>query len=381
MRILEQGAAIKIGHPQANLAPIGSGPTARLTCSPPPWRITIAASRWFPSLPAPRSRVSNGNHIKIFDQHAPVLTAWFGRMFRGVGVAIILGPISNLFVLDLDGEDGHRELVARLGGVPEAPTVLSGSGKPRRCHYYFRHPDFPTQATYHPWHPQLEFRGYRGIVIAPPSLHRSGNRYTWAPCKSLDDLPPPELPEPILAALRERAESRAVSARPVGPTRTVVTPGITDLGPLTPRDEERLARRICFLTDISERNRRFLLGDFVDGPHWNQTLFLTACEMRDHDYSFEDAFPLLLHGARPWTPADREAVERTVCSAFAAPRQPIGGSAAAANTDAPDQGRKVTNDAPPRWPVLHQKRGYDHEHRRIDNRPGQRPRQSGRLQY
>ena len=62
---------------------------------------------------------------------------WF-RRWRDAGPAVVLGPVSNLVVIDVDGEDAHKELVRRLGEVPAAPTVLSGSGKPYRYHLFLR---------------------------------------------------------------------------------------------------------------------------------------------------------------------------------------------------------------------------------------------------
>jgi hypothetical protein len=271
---------------------------------------------------------------------------WFADRFPDAGIAIILGPVSGLIVVDVDGEDAHRELVARLGDVPAAPTVVSGSLKPYRYHLYFQHPvDIATRATYHPWHPQLEFRGYRGIVIAPPSMHRSGHRYRWADGRSLADLPPPELPGPILEALRAKAETlggrapgttsagtpAGAAARTSAPPRSSAPPararaGVAPVGaipgPLSPAEEARLDRRISFLTDLRERSRRFLFGDFENGPEWNKNLYITALDMRDCDYGLEEALPLLLHGARPWTPQDREAAIRTIHSAYSAARRP-----------------------------------------------------------
>jgi Bifunctional DNA primase/polymerase, N-terminal/Primase C terminal 2 (PriCT-2) len=145
---------------------------------------------------------------KPYQDVAPVegqLQHWFRGIFPDAGIALVLGPAFGLFVVDSDGEEAHQALVAHLGSVPLAPTVLSGSGKPFRYHMYFKHPDVPTRATFRPWHPTLEFRGYRGIVVAPPSMHKSGNRYRWAEGKSLDDLPLPELPAPILEALKAKA--------------------------------------------------------------------------------------------------------------------------------------------------------------------------------
>jgi hypothetical protein len=242
------------------------------------------------------------------------LRFWFRRRFPDAGIALILGPVSGLFVIDVDGPDAHRALVARLGFVPEAPTALSGSLEPHRYHVYCRHPDVLTLASFKPWHPKLEFRGHRGIVVAPPSRHKSGNRYRWAEARSLDDLPLPEVPLPVLAALRARAKSMS---RP-GPSQPAPMPS----KPLTPEQSSAKVLAIHLLDGISDRTRFFLLGLEAEGPRWNAKLFDAACDMNGCGVPEEEAMPLLLHGARPWTDRDREAAERTIKSAYAQNRRP-----------------------------------------------------------
>jgi hypothetical protein len=271
------------------------------------------------------------------------LRYWFGRQFPGAGIALVLGPVSGLFVIDVDGPDGHRALVARLGAVPEAPTVVSGSGSPCKYHLYFKHPDLSTLASFKPWHPTLEFRGHRGTVVAPPSLHHSGNRYRWAEGKSLDDLPLPEVPLPILAALRVKAKSSAQSR----PSQPAPMPS----EPLTLEQRQSRTLAIHFL-DVSDQTKFFLLGLEAERRHWNDKLFRASCDMKGSGFPEEEATPLLLRGARPWTDRDREAAERTIKSAYAQDRRPARALAAdrqRANTGSfiiPVQHRVPSKEAP-----------------------------------
>jgi len=85
--------------------------------------------------------------------------------------------------------------------------------------------DIATKAKVTPWHPSLEFRGNRGIVIIAPSLHKSGCRYTWAPGQSLDDLRMPKVPKRVLAAL-EKAVASPAAPRLLKKLARVVTTGI-----------------------------------------------------------------------------------------------------------------------------------------------------------
>ena len=93
-----------------------------------------------------------------------------------------------------------------LGEIPMAPTVKSGGADPFRYHLYFRHPALDTAASKTPWNRpddqgKLELRGNKGLVVLPPSLHKSGRRYAWAKGRSFDEMPLPELPDVVLEGL------------------------------------------------------------------------------------------------------------------------------------------------------------------------------------
>jgi hypothetical protein len=50
------------------------------------------------------------------------LRRWF-RRWPKAGVAIILGRVSNVLAVDVDGPEAHEALVSRLGAEPVAPKV------------------------------------------------------------------------------------------------------------------------------------------------------------------------------------------------------------------------------------------------------------------
>jgi hypothetical protein len=85
---------------------------------------------------------------------------WFSTdTDRNVG--IVTGAISNIVVLDVDGEQGERSLLS-LGVMPATPTVRTGRGR----HLYFRHPGFPVRNSV-AIKPGLDVRGDGGYVVAP----------------------------------------------------------------------------------------------------------------------------------------------------------------------------------------------------------------------
>jgi hypothetical protein len=205
-----------------------------------------------------------------------------------------LGPVSGLLVIDVDGTEAHQTLLGRLGAEPVAPKVLSGSRKPDRYHLFFRCPALPTKAKATPWHAKLEFRGKGGIVVIPPSLHPSGQRYVWAEGRSPDDLALPELPAEIVAALRAPRSSPPI-----------VQPGAS-----------------VDLENASPSTREFLAGKYADGPNWNGRLFRAACDLAGRGVSQAEAEPALLAGANPWDETNAETARRTIQSAFSQPREP-----------------------------------------------------------
>ena len=88
---------------------------------------------------------------------------------------IVTGAVSRIVVLDVDSPDGMESLKKYNLHLPPTPTVQTGGGG---LHYYFRHPGYHCK-NFTKKYPGIDFRGDGGYVVAPPSLHKSGNYYTW----------------------------------------------------------------------------------------------------------------------------------------------------------------------------------------------------------
>ncbi len=113
------------------------------------------------------------------------------------GVAVVCGQVSDLMVLDFDGQIGRNAFLELYGNgliELERPTVTTGSGGK---HLYFALE--PWAKTIH-WHHQGlragELRADGGYVLAPPSCHPNGTLYSW-------DVEPLELLQVMPQTLRE----------------------------------------------------------------------------------------------------------------------------------------------------------------------------------
>jgi hypothetical protein len=131
-----------------------------------------------------------------------IIRAWWGEQ-PNFNIGIATGTASRVFVVDIDGLDAEAAL-ARMEnsntGLPPTVEALTGKGR----HLYFKHPDIPINNSASKVAPGIDVRGTGGYVIAPPSLHPSGRRYTWsvdsaaafadAPQWLLDKIAPPTGP-------------------------------------------------------------------------------------------------------------------------------------------------------------------------------------------
>ncbi len=104
---------------------------------------------------------------------------WFTRWPED-NLGIVTGAVSGLVVLDVDrrhgGEDSLRDLLREHGPLPRTIEAATGGGG---RHIYFAHPG-GTVRNRVGIAPGIDLRGDGGCVVAPPSVHPSGNRYHWA---------------------------------------------------------------------------------------------------------------------------------------------------------------------------------------------------------
>ena len=101
-------------------------------------------------------------------------------------IGIATGPASGLLVLDVDGEQGReslRDLLPqhRLKKILIAITGrVDDGGKQSGWHLYFKYPTGSSIGnSLGPFGVGIHVRGRGGYVVAPPSIHASGQEYRW----------------------------------------------------------------------------------------------------------------------------------------------------------------------------------------------------------
>jgi putative DNA primase/helicase len=252
---------------------------------------------------------------------ADVIRGWW-QEWPDANVGILTGPESRIVVLDVDLRNGGFEALGRLcdehGQLPETFEVFSGGGG-RHC--YFKHPGRRVPSRANALGPGLDVKGDGGLVVAPPSLHASGDRYRAA----WEDGKLPDMPDWLL--------TRVITPDP-GPARTATPPsnGHGEVGNNWVR--KALAR-------VTANNR-------------NDVGFWLAQQLRDDKLTEAEAAAIMRDyvervpdGGHPYTEAEAMA---SLAQAFAkSPREParsVGGSRPSHAlrdllADAPEQSAKA----------------------------------------
>jgi hypothetical protein len=121
---------------------------------------------------------------------------YWARHPRTAAIAAVLGPTSDLCVLDVDQHEGGADGVAALakleaehGRLPAAPFTLTPTGRGR--HLYFAWPRCGLRSC--KIAPGVEILADRAGANLPPSRKREG-AYKWSLSRHVDWLPPPRLP-------------------------------------------------------------------------------------------------------------------------------------------------------------------------------------------
>jgi hypothetical protein len=136
----------------------------------------------------------------------------------------------NLLVVDVDGiwdtpGDAWTEIVNSAGGMPETPTVLTGSG--HGMHWYFSLPaGVRVGNSAGKLALGIDVRCEGGYVIAPPSEHPSGYRYAWVRHPSDAAIRP--IPAPLLDLLLPKTRRLPTASPRIAESSTSLAVRILD---------------------------------------------------------------------------------------------------------------------------------------------------------
>ncbi len=143
------------------------------------------------------------------------------ELWPEANIGIATGAISGIVVLDIDprhgGDDTLATLEARYGKLLATPTALTGGGG---RHKIFEHPGGHVPNSAGTIGAGIDLRGDGGYVIAPPSVHPSGEVYRWRTSAGINELTPSPLPEwaldPVVTNGERSANGNDGSEAPTG---------------------------------------------------------------------------------------------------------------------------------------------------------------------
>jgi hypothetical protein len=127
---------------------------------------------------------------------------WFNQSSNNIG--IVTGKISGFLVMDVDVPEGMESLGDR--DVPSTVIAETGGGG---YHYYFKYPEGREIKSRIKILPDVDIRAEGGYVVAPPSLHESGNHYKWKDGASPGEVEFALPPDWLLELLKPKEKRRA----------------------------------------------------------------------------------------------------------------------------------------------------------------------------
>lgn len=129
--------------------------------------------------------------------------AWFTST-PDANLGIVTGGVSDLLVVDIDGDDAAVALAEMCGPLPQTPTSITGKGR----HCLFRHSEGIKNRV--GIITRLDVRSEGGYIVAPPSLHPNGSHYRWSDETGCGfECAVAVLPETLKAALGRQKDTKA----------------------------------------------------------------------------------------------------------------------------------------------------------------------------
>jgi Bifunctional DNA primase/polymerase, N-terminal. len=95
---------------------------------------------------------------------------------QNYNIGIITGKLSNLFVVDIDTEEGFKNINEYIPDSIVTPTASTPRGGQ---HLFFKYPIGNDITIGAGTIPGTDFRGEGGYVVGAPSVNGNGKAYEW----------------------------------------------------------------------------------------------------------------------------------------------------------------------------------------------------------
>ncbi|GMU61126.1 MAG: hypothetical protein AMXMBFR34_28890 [Myxococcaceae bacterium] len=151
------------------------------------------------------------NGLKDASKDPQVIEAWW-RHEPVWNVGVVTGAVSNIIVIDVDPRHGGDVALAQLqhenGPFPLTPESRTGGGG---THYVFEHPGDSVANSSGRLGAGLDLKADGGLIVAPPSLHASGQRYEWVDGRRPDQLRVAPVPPWLLGLIQAKKTTPALA--------------------------------------------------------------------------------------------------------------------------------------------------------------------------
>ncbi len=228
----------------------------------------------------------------MWDPAGPELVAGWGDLWPDCNYAVITGMACGFVVIDADDDKAAYQVE---GWAPWVFTVRTSRG----VHFYAKHPFAGEIGNRAGVLPGIDLRGDGGYVVGPGSIHPSGkvyealSLYEWKEGLRLSPTFNPSWFPPVSKVDKSHAPAPVLEDRQLTPS---------EFG--------------AMISKLGATTQAFLLGQFKDGPQWNNRMHNAASDMAGNGWPYQEALPLLLSGAVPSSPDDYKQACSTIWSAF-----------------------------------------------------------------
>ncbi|WP_026477568.1 bifunctional DNA primase/polymerase [Alkaliphilus transvaalensis] len=167
-------------------------------------------------------RTQNG--LKDATTNEYLIRKWW-KDWPDANIGIVTGDVSGLIAIDIDprhgGDDSLEELIYTNERLPDTVESLTGGGG---RHILFKCRGDSIKSTVNIL-PGIDIRGDGGYIVAPPSLHVSGDFYQWELSSHPDNTDIADLPKWLFRILNR---SKHKSKRDTQKWRDLVLYGVKE---------------------------------------------------------------------------------------------------------------------------------------------------------